>query len=86
VRQLARPERDSGRAADGRGAVVALVESALVDEVLLDQGEIVQRLHVQVLVVRQDKHNVGLLSLWPRTPRLAHAQRLLLTADGQSSR
>ena len=41
VCQLASPQRDPGRTADGRGAVVALVEGALVDEILLDQGEVV---------------------------------------------
>ena len=36
VRQPARQQGDAGRAADGRGAVVALVQRALVDEMLPD--------------------------------------------------
>jgi hypothetical protein len=41
VGQLASPQRHSGRAADGRSAVMALVERPLVDEVFLDQGHVV---------------------------------------------
>lgn len=43
------------------------VEGALVDEALLDQGQVVERLHVQVLIICEDKHDVGLLAaldLW----------------------
>ena len=42
VGQLASPQRHSGRAADRCGAVMALVEGPLVDEVFLDQGHVVQ--------------------------------------------
>jgi hypothetical protein len=73
VCQLAGPERDSGGAANGRGAVVALIEGALVSEMLLDQRQIIQRLHVQVLVICQDEHNVRLLSLRAGSPRVTEA-------------
>ena len=63
VGELASPQRDSRRAAERRGAVVPLVESALVGEVLFDHGEIVHGLHVQVLVISQDEDNVGFLAI-----------------------
>ena len=86
VRQPARQQGDTGRAADGRGAVVALVQSAFVDEVLLDQGDIVQRVHVQVLVVGQDEHNVGLLAVGIGAEFAAQTQRPLLVAASQDGR
>ena len=78
VCQLAGPEGDSGGAADSCGAVVALIEGALVPEMLLDQRKVVQRLHVQVLVVGQNKHNVRLLPLRAGPPGVAEAQWLLV--------
>ena len=64
---LACPQRDSGRAAERRCAVVALVQSAMVGEMFFDQWKIIQRLQVQVLVVGQDEHNVWLRPLWRGT-------------------
>ncbi len=86
VRQPASQQGDASRAADGRGAVVALVQSALVDEVLLDQGHVVQRVHVQVLVVGEHEHNVRLLALGIRAPFAAQTQRPLLIAASQDGR
>lgn len=88
VSLLAGQERYSGGAADGCGAVVALVEGALVEKVLLDQGDIVEGVHVQILVIGQDEDNIWLLA--PLGCRCAVqpviSQRLLAAMAGQSHR
>lgn len=56
--------------ADGRGTVMALVKGALVEEVLLGQGHVVERVHVQVLVIGEDEDDIGLFlfGIQPRIP------------------
>lgn len=78
---LASQDGDSGRAADGGCAVMAFVECALVDEVLLDQGKVVERVHANILIVSQDEDNVGLLLT--RTPVATEiaSQWLLLSSS-----
>jgi hypothetical protein len=39
---------------------MALVKGALVDEMLFGQGHVVQRVHVEVLVIGEDEDNVWL--------------------------
>lgn len=41
---------------------MSLIQGALVDEMLLDQRRVIQRVQVQVLVVGQDEDDVWLLS------------------------
>ena len=48
------------RAADGRCAKVLLEEGPLLGDVLVDMRQVIQRVHVQVLVIRQDEDNVRL--------------------------
>ncbi len=60
---------------------MALVQGTLVDEVLLDERQVVQRLHVQVLVVGQDEDDVGLLARGAGTPRVGETKRLLVVGE-----
>lgn len=47
---------------------MALVKGALVNEMLLSQGHVVERVHVQVLVIGEDEDDVGLFlfGIWLR--------------------
>lgn len=60
VRCLASEKTDTRRAADGDSAIVSSVKRSLVCYVLLDQGHIVHRRQVQVLIIRNDEDEVGL--------------------------
>ena len=58
VSSLAGEDRHARWAANSRRCVVALVESALIEQMLLDQRHVIQRVHVKVLIIRQDEENV----------------------------
>ena len=62
---LASEKTDTRRAADGDSAIVSSVKRSLVCYVLLDQGHIVHRRQVQVLIIRNDEDEVGLAELLP---------------------
>jgi hypothetical protein len=56
------PQTDSGWAAKGNCTEVSLVESSLVNQMLLNEGHVVQRVHMYVLVIGQDKDYIGTLA------------------------
>ena len=57
-----RPERYSRRTAKSHSTVMALEAGALIGQVLLYKWHIRQRVHMKVLIVRQDEHHVRLLA------------------------
>lgn len=56
---LASPETYSRWTTQGDGAVVALIESALVDEMLLQEWHVRQGVHAEILIICQDKDDIG---------------------------
>lgn len=58
VGELSGQDGDASWAADGGGAKVLLVERSTVDEMLVDQRNIVQRVHMKILVVGQNKDDI----------------------------
>lgn len=55
---LSGQESHSRRAADGRGAKMLLEQCSLLNDVLVDVREVIQRVHVQILVISQDEDDV----------------------------
>ena len=62
-----------------------LEQCALVDEMLLDEGNIIQRVHMQVLIIGQDEDDVGALSTGAKLAALAE-RNLAVTALGIDSK
>lgn len=58
MRRLARPKCHSRRATESGGAKVAFERRALVDEMFLDIRHVIQRLHMEVLIVRQNEDDI----------------------------
>lgn len=63
VSELSRPKTRPRRTADGCCAVVMLEKGTLIDETFLDEGDVVQGVHPDVLVVCEDEDDVGTLGL-----------------------
>jgi len=60
MRILARPQAHSRGTADGGGAVMAVIQRALVCDVLLQQRHILERVDMLILVIGQEKDDIGL--------------------------
>lgn len=58
-----RPEVDARWAAEGHGAVVAGEEGALVDDVLVEEGHVIERVHVPCLLIEPAETCCDLTSL-----------------------
>lgn len=53
------PEIDAGGATDGDGAIVMLEGESIVDKILFDQRLIWEGVKMNILIVRQNKDNIG---------------------------
>lgn len=62
VSGFAGPYTGTGWAAQGDGAMMVTEESSLLDQVFLHVWHVLQRVHVQILIVCQDKNDVRLPS------------------------
>jgi len=61
VSRLPREQAHARRTADGNGAIVPSVKGAFPPQMLLHERHVIQRVQVQVLVVRDDEHEIRLL-------------------------
>lgn len=59
MREFSCEQRHPRWAADGSGAEVPLVLSPPVAQMLLDQREVIERIHVQILIVCEDQDDIG---------------------------
>lgn len=61
VGQPPRPEIDAGGTAEGNGAEVLIVGGSLIDDVLLQVGHVIDTVHLEILVIGENKDDVRLL-------------------------
>lgn len=63
--RLAGPQAHSRGTAQRNRAEVALEESSPVGQVSLDVRQVVQRVHMQVLIIGEYEQNLFRISTWP---------------------
>lgn len=58
MRRSSRPQIHPTRTANGDGAVVVLELRSFVDKVLVEQGHVVEAVHMDILVIGEDEDDV----------------------------